>query len=104
MGWANRAFPEAELEESVLAMAQRIAQVPPDIVQINKRTVHRAMDIMGLRASIRAGTELCTLGIHQASFQAFLEQMRTNGLTAALSERDGPFQDYRTTTPHPTED
>jgi enoyl-CoA hydratase len=103
MGWANRAFPEAELEESVLAMAQRIAQVPPDIVQINKRTVHRAMDIMGLRASIRSGTELCTLGIHQESFKAFLEQMQTKGLTAALSERDGPFEDYRTTT-HSTED
>ena len=80
MGWANRAFPEAELEEtSVLAMARRIAQVPPDIVQINKRTVHRAMDIMGLRASIRSGTELCALGIHQESFQAFLEQMPDEG-------------------------
>jgi enoyl-CoA hydratase len=103
-GWANRAHPADELEGAVLAMAQRIAQVPPDIVQLNKRTVHRAMDIMGLRASIRAGTELCTLGIHQQSFQAFLERMRTEGLTAALSERDEPFHDYRTATPAPGPD
>jgi enoyl-CoA hydratase/carnithine racemase len=96
LGWANRAFPEPALEGEVVAMAARIAKVPPDIVQLNKRTVHRAMDVMGLRAAIRAGTELCALAIHQPSFQAFLAEMQTKGLVAALTERDEPFGDYRT--------
>ena len=96
MGWANRAYPEPELEAAVLDRASRIAQVPSDIVQLNKRTVHRGMEIMGLRTAIRAGTELCTLGIHQASFAAFIEKLQRDGLTAALSERDEPFGDYRT--------
>jgi enoyl-CoA hydratase len=100
LGWANRAFPEDELDGEVVAMAQRIAQVPPDIAQLNKRTVHRAMDVMGLRAAIRSGTELCSLAIHQAGFKAFIEEARERGLTAALSERDAPFGDYRTTEPH----
>ena len=65
LGWANRAYPVAELDEHVLAVAERVAKVPPDIVQLNKRTVHRAMDVMGLRAAIRSGTELCSLAIHQ---------------------------------------
>lgn len=96
LGWANRAFPAADLDAAVLAVAERIAKLPPDIVQLNKRTVHRAMDHMGLRQSIRAGTDLCALGIHQESFEVFLAGMRAKGLTAALQERDAPFGDYRT--------
>ncbi len=97
LGWANRAFPEADLDDAVLEVAQRIALIPSDIVQLNKRTVHRQMDAMGMRAGIRAGTELCALGIHQRSMQEFVTKMRTKGLTTALQERDEPFGDYRTT-------
>jgi enoyl-CoA hydratase len=97
LGWANRAFPEADLDDAVLDVARRIALIPSDIVQLNKRTVHRQMDIMGLRAGIRAGTELCALGIHQATMQEFITKMRSQGLTKALQERDEPFGDYRTT-------
>ena len=100
LGWANRAFPEAELDDAVVAVAKRIALLPPDIVQLNKRTVHRAMDVMGLRAAIRSGTELCALGIHQQGMKAFVADTRRRGLTAALSERDEPFGDYRTQEPH----
>jgi enoyl-CoA hydratase len=95
LGWATRAYPAAELEARVLEIARRIALLPPDIVQLNKRTVHRQMDVMGIRAAIRAGTELCALGTHQPSFHEFIAKMR-QGLTAALSERDAPFGDYRT--------
>jgi enoyl-CoA hydratase len=96
LGWANRAFPEADLDAEVLAVAERIALIPSDIVQLNKRTVHRQMDAMGMRAGIRAGTDLCALGIHQHSMQEFIGKMRTKGLTTALQERDEPFGDYRT--------
>ena len=100
LGWANRAFLESDLDAEVLAVAQRIALLPPDIVQLNKRTVHRAMDHMGLRQAIRAGTDICALGIHQESFEVFLDEMRTKGLTTALQHRDEPFGDYRTVEPH----
>ena len=73
-GWATRAFPAEELEAKTLEMAQRMAALPPDIVQLNKRAVHRQMDSMGLRQGIRQGTELCSLAIHQPSFQAFINQ------------------------------
>lgn len=100
LGWANRAFPEDRLDEEVVAVAQRIALIPSDVVQLNKRTVHRAMDTMGLRAAIRSGTELCALGTKQQTMHEFVEGMRSKGLTKALSERDGPFGDYRTAEPH----
>lgn len=98
LGWANRAFPAERLDDEVLAVAERIARLPADVVALNKRTVHRAMDVMGLRTSIRQGTELCALGTKQEGFAEFLEAMRTKGLTAALSDRDGPFGDYRAST------
>ncbi len=104
LGWANRAFPAADLDDEVLSVAKRIALLPPDIVQLNKRTVHRAMDHMGLRQSIRAGTDICALGIHQESFDVFLGEMRSKGLTAALQQRDEPFGDYRTTAHRTDED
>lgn len=96
LGWANASVPADELESKVLSVAQRITGVPPDLVQINKRVVHRQMEIMGLHTGIRAGSELCALGTHQASLHEFMAAAQEKGLTAALQERDQPFGDYRT--------
>jgi enoyl-CoA hydratase len=95
-GWANRAFPADRLDDEVLEIAARIATVPPELVQLNKRVVHRQMDAMGMRAGIRAGTELCALGTHTKAMAEFTTKIREKGLTSALSERDTPFGDYRT--------
>ncbi len=96
-GWANRAFPAERLDEEVLSVARRIATIPPDLVQLNKRVVHRQMDHMGMRAGIRAGTEICGLGIHSPAMAEFLSKAEAEGLTSALEDRDRPFGDYRTT-------
>jgi enoyl-CoA hydratase len=95
-GWANASFPADQLEEKVIGVALRIASVPADLVQLNKRVVHRQMEIMGLHTGIRAGSELCALGTHQKSLHEFIAKIRKQGLTAALQERDTPFADYRT--------
>ena len=97
-GWATRAYPIEELEERVLEIAQRIAQIPPDIVALNKRAVHRQMSVMGLRDGIRQGTELCTLATHQQGFKDFIKDIGPGKgkLTGALQQRDAKFGDYRT--------
>ena len=97
-GWATRAFPAEELEARTLEQAERIAALPPDIVQLNKRAVHRQMSVMGLREGIRQGTELCSLAIHQPSFKEFIGQTGAGAgkLTRALQKRDEKFGDYRT--------
>ena len=95
-GWANAAFPVDELDEAVLAVAGRVAALAPEGVQLNKRAVHRQMEYMGMRAGLRAGTELCALGTHSAAMADFLEKARGGGLTDALQARDQPFGDYRT--------
>ena len=71
VGWANKAFPAADLDGEVLAVAERVAGVETDLAQINKRLVHRQADIMGVRAAIRAGSEFQALAGHQRSVEAF---------------------------------
>jgi enoyl-CoA hydratase len=95
LGFANRAHPEAELEAAVLTMAGRIAQVDPELAQLNKRLVHRQMEAMGLRAGLRAGTDLHALGWHTPASRAYMAQLR-QGVTQALTARDQAFGDYRT--------
>jgi enoyl-CoA hydratase len=95
LGFANRAHPEAELEAAVLAMAGRIAQVDPELAQLNKRLVHRQMEAMGLRAGLRAGTDLHALGWHTQASRAYMAQLR-QGVKEALTARDQAFGDYRT--------
>ncbi len=97
-GFANRAFPEAELEDKVLEIASRVAMTPSDLQQINKRAVHRQMDAMGIRAAIRAGTEMQQLATYTETTQAHLAEIR-KGLKQALSQRDEAFGDYRTANP-----
>lgn len=94
-GWATDAFPAEELEEKVLEVAARIATVHPQLLQLNKRIVHRQMEHMGMRTGIRAGTELCALGIHTDAMAEFIKSVQDKGVAGALKERDKPFGDYR---------
>ncbi|HJQ55519.1 MAG TPA: enoyl-CoA hydratase-related protein, partial [Vineibacter sp.] len=96
-GWANRAWPAAQLEPEVVKIAERVAKIPSDIQQINKRSVHRAMEIMGLRAAIRAGTEIQALCFQTESSKAYMSRFRRDGesVSKLLSERDASFGDYR---------
>jgi len=72
MGLANRAFPAGELDARVLAIAERIAGVPAELLQINKRSVHRAMEIMGIRTALRSGSELQALASQLPSSRAVI--------------------------------
>ena len=95
MGFANRCFPAEQLEESVLEIAGRVAKVPVDLQQLNKRSIHRAMEAMGVRSALRAGTEIQALGFHQKTALDYFQKL-AGGVTGALQSRDEDFGDYRT--------
>ena len=95
LGFANRAFAAEALEGEVLAMAMRVAKVDPELAQLNKRLVHRQMEAMGLRAGLRAGTDLHALGWHTPASREYMNQLR-QGVRQALDVRDKAFGDYRT--------
>ncbi len=94
-GFANRAYPVDDLETEVLAIAERIAKVPLDLLALNKRAAHRAMESMGIREGIRATAEIQAMGFHQRSSREYMKSFREKGVTQALSDRDAKFGDYR---------
>jgi enoyl-CoA hydratase len=72
LGFANRAYPADQLDARVLEIAGRVAKIPSDLQQLNKRSVHRALEVRGARTALRAGSELQALATHQRSVQSFL--------------------------------
>lgn len=94
-GFANKAYPAEELDEKVLAHAERVAKVASDVQQMNKRSIHRAMEIMGMRAAIHAGTEIQALAFFTETSQTYRAELG-KGVSAALTKRDEVFGDYRT--------
>ncbi len=97
-GFATRSFPLAELEMRTLDFAERAAKVPVELQQLNKRAVHRAMEIMGARAAMRAGTEIQALAFTTEASRAYMSSFRRDGgsVKAQLDQRDATFGDYRT--------
>jgi enoyl-CoA hydratase len=94
-GFANAAHPAQDLEAAVLATAARVAAIPTDVQQMNKRAVHRAMEIMGLRAAIRAGAEIQALALTTSTSKETFARFK-DGVRQALDARDAAFGDYRT--------
>lgn len=101
-GFANAAFADEQLEAAVIAVAEKLCKVPPEIQQINKRALHRQMDAMGIRAGVRAGTEMQALAMQTQATQAYIGELRKS-VTGALTQRDGKFGDYRTSGAKPSE-
>ncbi len=97
LGYANRSYPAEELEGKVLEIAKSVANIPPDLQILNKRSVHQAMEIMGIRSALRAGHPFVSLAHYTKSNEEFMKQMYSGeGLTKAFSDRDGKWGDYRT--------
>eukprot|EP00658_Telonema_sp_P-2_P061480 TRINITY_DN50186_c0_g1_i2.p1 TRINITY_DN50186_c0_g1~~TRINITY_DN50186_c0_g1_i2.p1 ORF type:complete len:209 (+),score=44.93 TRINITY_DN50186_c0_g1_i2:190-816(+) len=99
LGWANRSFPREELEDEVMKIASRVARIPTDLLQFNKRSVHRAMEVMGMRTAIRYGTDLQALSFHtetsKDAMQSFTKRgsgYEKGGVAKAFRERDAGFE------------
>ncbi len=97
IGWANYAFPIAELEARTEAFAERIANVDGPMLQMTKRQVNRVYEIMGFRTSLQVGGDIQELGRARPGGDQFGRIAREKGLKAALDWRDSPFQDYGST-------
>ena len=78
-----------------MSIARKVSKVPSDLQAINKRSIHRQMEVMGMRTGIRYGTEVQALAMHSKSTQEYLKELNKN-LNEALMKRDSEFGDYRT--------
>jgi enoyl-CoA hydratase len=87
--------PAETLADETLRIAAQIAEVPTDLLAINKRVCHRAMEAAGIRNGLRATAELNALGFHQRSSKAYMRAFKEKGVKGNLSSRDRAFGDYR---------
>jgi len=94
LGWANKAYPVDQLAEETEKMGERIANIAPDMIQMSKRGLNRAYEVMGFRTALQVGADIQALSTYRPSAGDFGRIAREKGLKAALDWRDGPFQDY----------
>jgi enoyl-CoA hydratase len=92
-GLASEAVPEAELEDTALALATRVARLPANQLHMMKLLVNQAFEQMGLHTTQLIGTLLDGSARHTPEGVAFT-QAAIDDVGRAVAERDGPFGDY----------
>jgi enoyl-CoA hydratase len=85
-GWANHAVPAEQLIDAVEGLAARIALTPPDVLEIKKRSINRAMEAMGIRQATAAVAEMDALLHTSPDVLALRERIASRGLKETIAE------------------
>jgi enoyl-CoA hydratase len=92
-GLASECTPADELEGAGFALAQRVALLPANQLQMMKLLVNQAYEQMGLPATQLIGTLLDGAARHTPEGLAF-SRAAASDVRRAVAERDAPFGDY----------
>ena len=92
-GLACESVPEAELDETAMALAQRVAKLPANQLQMMKLLVNQAYEQMGLSVTQLIGTLLDGSARHTPEGTAFTRDAIAD-VGSAVAARDEPFGDY----------
>lgn len=95
LGFANRAVPVDQLEEVTLKLAKRVANVDIEVSALNKASMNKAYELMGVRAAMEWAADLNTLGWLTDAGIEWNQLVKEKGLRVAVQERDRPFKDER---------
>jgi enoyl-CoA hydratase len=90
----NRAVPFAELESTVLALANDLARMPSSQMAAMKLVVNHAYESMGIASTQVLGPILDGLMRNTPDALRFIERAKTDGVRAVIEARDGAFGDY----------
>ncbi len=90
----NQAVPADGLDEAVEQLADQLASIPSTQLAAMKLVVNQAYEGMGLRNSQVLGSILDGAMRNTPEALAFIETAMTEGVPAAVAQRDGPFGDY----------
>ena len=100
MGMVNRAVPADQLDDTVIRMAERIANQASDSLALQKRSVNTYFESV-VYPAIHSATD--TDAMYQYTDQGALWQEKVResmqegggGIKAAFEWRDAPYRDYR---------
>jgi enoyl-CoA hydratase/carnithine racemase len=94
IGIVNEVVPHDELMDKAMALATRIALLPPATVRMNKALTTYGLEAMGLANAMRAAGVISVV-LHASTDSRDLDELnriRTEeGLVASLKHRDNPF-------------
>jgi enoyl-CoA hydratase len=94
VGLINASVPFAELEATVRRQAAQLASIPLSQLSAMKLVVNHAYESMGLASTQTLGPILDGLMRNTPDARRFIAVAETQGVRAAIAERDGPFGDY----------
>jgi len=92
-GLASECAPEADLDETAMALCRRVARLPSNQLQMMKVLVNATIEQQGLQTTQLLGTLLDGAARHTPEGVAFSEAALRD-VRAAVRERDAPFGDY----------
>ncbi|HZN16068.1 MAG TPA: crotonase/enoyl-CoA hydratase family protein, partial [Acidimicrobiales bacterium] len=94
MGLILEAVPDNELQERAMALAQRMAALPLNQLQMLKLLCNHTAEHMGLGTSRLIGTLFDGVARHTQEGLDFVSRSQEVGFRQAVRERDDPFGDY----------
>jgi enoyl-CoA hydratase len=94
IGLINQAVPFEQLESVVRAQAEELASLPMGQLAAQKLMVNQAFENMGLASTQTLGAVLDGIMRNIPEAQAFIDRAASQGVSAAVAERDGRFGDY----------
>ncbi len=94
IGLILEAVPDEELEEHAAALAQRMARLPLNQLQMLKLLCNQTAESMGMASSRTLGTLFDGIARHTQEGLDFVARSEEIGFRDAVRERDDPFGDY----------
>jgi len=100
IGLINEAVPFGELEDRVWTLADQLASIPLSQLAAMKLVVNHAYENMGMASTQVLGPILDGLMRNTPDAKQWIEVASSQGVRAAVAERDRPFADYSQAPPH----
>ena len=94
IGLVLEVVPDAELDARALGLAQRMARVPVNQLEMLKLLCNQPYENMGLASSRTLGTIFDGMARHSQEGIDFVRRAMDVGFRQAVRERDDPFEDY----------
>lgn len=94
IGLILETVPDAELQQHVRGLAQRMARLPLSQLVMMKLLCNQVADNMGLNSTRTLGTLFDGIARHTQEGLDFVQRAEEIGYREAVRERDDPFGDY----------
>jgi enoyl-CoA hydratase len=95
IGLVLKSVPEEHLKQEVEGLADRLSWIDPEMLSTNKRIINVGMELMGSTVLQRLAAENDARAHTTQAARDVFKQIGTEGLRAALRDRDAPFGDSR---------